>query len=284
MVIGWKEGVWCILMPAILSVVAALVAGTGVNQAAPILRRALATTIWWLGLFLTLAAMSSLEWWSEEFPWKRSVWPLLVCGLIASYSGRNSTMGIAVTATIASISAWIILPTDESWKDMHPQYPFWSMAMVISCLWNTFSVQSVAVRNGYRWYLWIVVACLANVFVMAATSYSALANWALAFWISSLTLAVYFCIRPSNWSLSLAAPFMLFASFMTVTTALFSEERPVWIYAMVMFLPTIVVTIDYLAFDSKKTGRRVLTAAVISTALSGFVIWQLLYAGSAESW
>ena len=284
MVVGWKEGLWCILIPIVASVIAALVAGPGFNQAAPILRRVLATTIWWLGLFISLAAMSGLEWWSGDDPWKRSVWPILASGLIASYCSRNTTLGLAIVTSVACISAWIIFPTADSWKDIHPEYPFWCMAVVVSCVWNTLSMQGIATRHGHRWYLWIVVACLASVFIMAATSYSALANWSLAFWISSFALAMYFSLRHTNWSHSLAAPLILFASLMTATTRLFSEGRSVWIYAIVLFLPTIVCTVDYLIFDPKKIGRRVLTAAILSVFLSAVVIWQLMYAGSSESW
>jgi len=181
-----------------------------------------------------------------------------------------------VAGLLAMFLAWLALPSDESWQDMFPFHRNWMAAVSASALVNAWAMDQHARSGGRRWSLWIVIAGLGGPFALAAATYGALSEWTLAAIASTIVFAIVgsFSAAVSSWSV--AFPALFFHASMTAAARFYSyEEYPAWMYAVVLFSPTVVVMAD-LPLRNQTARRRILSSAMIAAMLLGLCIWQIL--------
>ncbi|TWU01599.1 hypothetical protein [Neorhodopirellula pilleata] len=313
---------WCVVVPMTAACVAALLGKhliarrVGVDETVTPRRSSGVGGItvglgWWTGLVIAMAArqwMTAEVGWSQRLlgveAWQTALWPLLLLTLVPSHAGdqRMTAARWVAAAVFACLLAYVAIPHGEAWQDsLHLHRP-WSALMVASVVLNTFALDGL-IRSGAKvWSLLVMIAGIGPAFLLASLNYAAPAEWTLAgigATVGAMLAASWATIRASDQTnepaqdneaaiAGLSAAITLPVAGLiatTVTTARFYtwEEYPTWLYAVSLFLPTIVALVDFpLRRFSGKV--RVPVAALVSAALIGACVGKLVLQEPPESW
>jgi len=215
--------------------------------------------------------------WPDDF-WQRGYLPVLMAAaLLAPLTGiawRDSGRRWVIAGLLAMLTATISLPTGERWEDTLAHHRGWGLLLATTCLLGFWSCDRLATRDSDRWFPLVLLASLAGPMFVAATTYSALAEWTMAAIFATLPAVVLAgCGRLRHGvAVGLAYPVVAFATVMTAAGRFYSyEDHPWWSYAAMLLVGPAVV-----AIDSFLTGRsqwlRVATAAVVAIAVTAIGI------------
>lgn len=211
--------------------------------------------------------------WSDDF-WQRGYLPVLLAAALLGPTGgrvRRDSGGRWVSAALlAMLTAAISLPTGEGWEDTLAHHRGWGLLLATTCLLGFWSCDRLATRDSDRWFPLVLLASLAGPMFVAATTYSALAEWTLAAIFATLPAVVLAgCGRLRHGvAVGLAFPVVAFATSMTAAGRFYSyEDHPWWSYAAMLLVGPAVA-----AVDSFLTGRsqllRVAAAAAVAIAVT----------------
>jgi hypothetical protein len=236
--------------------------------------------------------------------WQTALWPLLLLVAVPSVVGDQpiAAVRMVAAAVFASLLAYVTLPHGEAWQDSMNLHRPWSALIVASVMFNTFSLDGL-IRSGAKvWSLLVMIAGIGPALLLASLNYAAPAEWTLAGLAATtgvLLAASWSAVRgpalldesaqtngPVIAGLSAAVTLPVSGLIATtVTTSRFYtwEEYPMWLYAVALFLPTIVAIIDFplRQFNSK---IRISVAALSSVVLIGTCVWKLILQEPPESW
>lgn len=278
---------WCIGVPAGVVLVVALIS------------RFLPSTIgrtvfglgWFAGVAAALVARQGFVWWPED-AWQQSYWLLLAWAIVlpattgdvaateddAGEIAPKSERGWRwlLSGTLACLTAMIVMPSGETWSDTLPLHRGWMVAVTLSCLWNGFAIESMARHGASRWCLLVALAGLGGPVAMAAATYGSLAEWGIAMTSATALAAVAGLIRWPSQAWVVAFPVVAGASIITASARFYTyEDYPSWIYAIALFTPTVVASVDGLV-QTKPTWVRVTLSAVTAAAMVGLCVWKTL--------
>ncbi len=299
--IGRRVGINETAMPLLTSGIGGIIVGLG----------------WWMGMLIALAGR---QWitaeigWAQRLQgveaWQTALWPLLLLAAVPSIVGDQSIAAVRMVAAavFASLLAYVVLPHGEAWQDSMNLHRPWSALIVASVMCNTFSLDGL-IRSGAKvWSLLVMIAGIGPAFLLASLNYAAPAEWILAGLAATagvLLAASWAAFREpaqakgpvqNNESDQINGPVIAVLSAAvtlpvagliatTVTTSRFYtwEEYPMWLYAVALFLPTIVVIIDFplRQFNNK---IRIPVAALCSVALIAACVGKLLLQEPPETW
>jgi len=299
---------WCIVAPAMLALAAALVAGAiawrfGRRSAGESLeeteasdRRTRAATLatqlivvlsWWLGIVIAVSGREGWQWWPDE-AWRRSVWTILAFGLVAGITepkawGDRPWRWVAVGG-LASLVAYVALPSGEGWTDMLPLHRSWMLGITLSCLANVWSLDRLAAAEARRWLLCVALAGLAGPLLLASSSYGAVAEWTLAGIVATAVFTITGLLVPRLSVLAAAPPTLALLAVVTATGRFYTyEDHPAWSYLVILFLPAIVTLVDW-PLRRRSTPLRVGIAAGVSLLLIALATWAIYFQQPAENW
>lgn len=232
---------------------------------------------WWLAVAIALVGCQGFQWWPEE-SWQQMVWPALVWGLLLSTTTRYHDRGWrwVLAGILAAWTAMIAMPQGEAWGDLFDLYRDWIPLIVVSCLANGFALERMAKGGAERWCLLVTVGALLGPLVLAATTYGSLAQWALALVVATFSLAVVGLFRPKHPVWISAFPAWATAAGVIASARFYTyEQHPVWLYGLILFSPTLIVSID-LAIHRRSERGRIIVSATASLLVIGAVTWALL--------
>jgi len=289
---------WCVAVPALIAgavgVLAALLAprlGTGRWQ--PALVAGLTGIGWWVAVVVGIVGRREGQWWPDEF-WQFSLLGSLVAAVLLSGGVSQGTSsgthcgdgfgGWTLVGLLAIATAWFALPAGEGWEDMLPLHRHWMGAVAVSGLLNAWAVERLARADAQPWLLWSVVAGLAGPLVLAAATYGALAEAALAAVAATTAFALLTLVPKFRIGWVVAFPAVFCIAPLTAAARFYSyEDRPWWLYAVACTIPAIVSLVD-LPLRRRPRWLRVGVAAVVAGLLVGICIWQGLGVSQEESW
>ena len=240
---------------------------------------------WWLGLMAGHTGIVPWAWWSDEH-WQRLPFPLLITGLLLGPSAaccKNAPWRLLAMGSLACLTGWIVIPHDEAWKDMWPEQSAWMALLVSSSLWNHWSMEDLLDRQGSRWGIWILVSALAAVLILAAASYATMAQWVLAALSATFAIAFLGIFRPSLPVKAITPCVCLVIASMLAWSRFRGELKPMWLYAAILFSPTIIALADRLAEKRVPYWGRVALAATLASSLLVIVIIDAMGSGH-EDW
>ena len=311
---------WCVVVPAIVACIAALLGRRWISRSNDVdetadrcCSGAGGATIglgWWIGLAV---AMASRQWMNADVDWllrlrggegwQTSLWPMLLFAMVPSWVGNQAmaTARFVGAAVIASLLAYVVMPGGEGWEDMMQLHRSWSALIVASVMLNTFALDGL-IRSGAKvWTLLVMIAGVGPGFLLVSLNYGAPAEWTLAGLasIGGVLLASGWATTregrdsespetKGHTTVAVAAAITLPVSGLiatAVTTARFYtwENYPSWLYAVALFLPSIVAFVDY---PLRRSGGRIRipVAGAISSILLAACIWKLILQEPPESW
>lgn len=260
---------------------------------------------WWIGLAVAMAARQWLTaevGWPQRLQgieaWQTALWPLLLSTAVPSMVGNQRMLAVRFVAgaVFASLLAYVVIPSGDAWTDLMNLHRPWFALIVTSVVLNTFSLDGLIRTGAEFWPLLVMIAGLAPAFLLTSLNYAAPAEWTLAG--LSGTVGVLFA---AGWAskrgavevngssiagLSAAVTLPVAGLIATaVTTSRFYtwEEYPAWLYAIALFLPTVVAIVDVPL--QKFTGKvRIPVAALVSLVLIAVCVWKLMLQEPQESW
>lgn len=270
--------VWCILLPAVIVTAAWLLARRIDPRGEGLRWRGLLVTIgWWIAVLSAMVARHGWQWWPED-AWRQSIWPLVGWAvLLAGSFSDDSERGWRwiVAGVLACATAFVAMPSGDEWSDTFPLHRVWMFVVATSCLVNSFALERMARHGAMRWCLWVALAGLPGSLALASATYGSLAEWTLAIVVATLVAA---CLGiASNVRVWLCA-FPVFAAASSITAAgrFYSyEDHPAWVYALILYGPALLATID-MPMRHRPTWQRVTTIAVLSLAMVGSSVWAVL--------
>lgn len=317
MSLNTEVGLWCIVLPASVACIAALISlrlnqrngggedASNTSCCSGVFGASVALG-WWIGLAVTMAAR---QWMTADDAdwltnlkgieaWQTALWPLLLLAVVPSLVGERSTAEIrfVAAALLASGLAYVVIPSGENWDDLSNLHRPWSALITASVLLNTFSLDGL-IRSGAKlWSLLVMAAGFGPAILLTSLNYAAPAEWTLAGLAGTggiLLAATWAAIRKSKTKngseiavLSAAITLPVSGLIATaVTTARFYtwEDYPAWLYAIALFLPTFVCIVDFPL--RRFSGKiRIPLAASTSSALIAICVWKLILQEPPESW
>ncbi len=219
------------------------------------------------------------QWWPED-AWRQALWPLLAWALLiggtALWSGSDSWRWV-LAGLLAMLTAAIAMPGGEGWEDTLGLHRTWSALIGASCLANSFALDRLSKSGGNRWSLLVALAALAGPMAMAAATYGSLAQWAFAMIVATFVIAAFAVFSSEQSGLWAAAiPATVGGAGIAAAGRFYSyETHPMWLYAIVLFLPVMITAID-LPMRNRNPWIRVIVSGVGSAAIAGLCIWRLL--------
>jgi hypothetical protein len=248
---------------------------------------------WWAAVVVGIVGRREGQWWPDEF-WQFSLLGALLAAVLLSGGVSNQASsgtpcregfgGWTLVGLLAIVTAWLALPAGEGWEDMLPLHRHWMAAVAVSGLLTAWAVERLARADAEPWLLWGVVAGLAGPFALAAATYGALAEAALAAVSATVTFAILALVPKFRGCWVVAFPAVFCIAPLTAASRFYSyEDRPWWLYAVACTIPTIVSLVD-LPLRRRPRWVRVGVAALVAGGLVGICIWQGLGVGQEESW
>lgn len=248
---------------------------------------------WWAAVTVSLSARQEWQVWPTEY-WHHCLWPLMIWPLIAwSFIGSptgeaisgspRSTLSPILLAIAAAATAAFCLPRGEAWEDTYSVHGPVGVALMLSIFVNAWSLDAMARRGTERWVLLVALASLGGPIALAASTYASLTEWGLA--MASATLAITIgglLVRNRLATTSIAI--VVAGSACLVAGGRFQtyEDHPLWLYALLLSLPSVIAFVDYF-LKSRSTAVRVVVAAILSAATIATSVWFLLIR-ETETW
>lgn len=273
--------IWCLAVPAVISAAGCFVAKMSGQTA----RGLIVSACWWFAVTAAMVGGQGWQWWPED-AWRQAIWPLLawaaLIGAAATMENRNSLASIqsgrwVLAGVLAIVTAMIAMPGGEGWEDTLPLHRTWLSLIATSCLVNVFSLEQLARTGGHRWSLLVALAGLGGPMAFAAATYGSLAQWTLAMIVATSVMAglAVFSERESGlWTA--AIPATVGAAGITAAARFYSyETHPTWVYAAMLFAPTVIVGIDLL-IRRQSNWLRVSVSGVAAAAIVAACVWQAL--------
>lgn len=273
---------WCAAVPALIAVVAAAFAWLAESKLTNERRgQTLAALVaclgWSAAVWIGLAARHEWQWLPEEF-WQQPFWAILAAAILLG--GTTATAGVeyswrwAVAGLLAIATAWLVMPSGETWDDMLPLHRTWMTVVTVSCLLNSMGLDRMARSDAHRWVLWVVVAGLAGPFALASATYGALSEWTLAAITATVGFAVLAIFPSAKMLWPVAFPAVFFSAAITASARFYTyEDHPWWLYGIALFLPSLVALVD-VPLRNRSTWLRVVVAAILAAILVGICVWK----------
>lgn len=267
--------IWCLAVPAVISAVGCLAS----RWSPPIPRGLIVSSAWWLAVTAALVGCQGWQWWPED-AWRQAIWPLLawvvLMGATAAAEDRNALRWV-VAGVLSIATAMFAMPVGEGWEDTLPLHRIWMGLIAASCLANSFALEQLSKSGGHRWSLLVALAGLGGPMALAAATYGSLAQWTVAMIAATAVtagFAVFSELKSALWTA--AIPATVGAAGITAAARFYSYETyPAWVYAAMLFAPTLIAVID-LSIRRRSTWLRVLVSGVVSAAAVAACVWKVL--------
>ena len=221
---------------------------------------------WWLGLVVGQCSIVTWSWWSDEH-WQRAIWPLLAMGLILGPSAlccKQAPWRMLAQTILMCCAGWVLIPHNDAWKDMWPEQSAWFACIMASVAWNTAWMEDLLERGGSRWGLWVLVASLSSVLVLAGACYGTMAQWVLSLVAITAAIAFLALFRDSPAIASIVPMVCLALATMVVWTRFRGSLKPLWHYGMLFFAPGFIAALDRWTAKLFPAWGRILSAALLS--------------------
>ncbi len=273
--------VWCVCVPGVIAGVTAF--ATRCNQPRNGL---LAAVGWWLAVTVAMAGCQGWQWWPDD-AWRQATWPILAwCVLLSGTATwpvapgdrelQVNSLRWLTAGVLACLTALVAMPSGDEWSDTFHLHRVWMCGVAVSCLLNSFSLESIARRGGERWCLLVALAGLGGPMVLAASTYGSLAQWTLAVIVATLVMAVHTIVAATATTWAIVFPVVAAAAGITAAGRFYSyEDHSPWIYALMLFGPTLVAIIDY-PIRNRPTRWRVTASGIVSLLIVGTCIAAVL--------
>lgn len=281
--------IWCLLVPLVITVAAALLAIWIVrrNHDSAVAGRLATAAIglsWCGAVWLSVSARQDWQFYPEEF-WRQGTIVLVGWAIWSAWCGQAADYGwLWVGAGLLAIaSAAASLPTGENWQDTYPAHRGWMTAISAACLLNSWSLAVLIHRGAAAWAPLVALAALGGPTILAASTYASLAERGLAAIASTAAICLFALAtrRPAMAAASL--PALTLAAGLTAAGDFYSYlEHPQPLFAAILFLPSIVAMIDW-PLRSKNGWLRSAVAAIVSATIVGISLWLILIR-ETESW
>ena len=235
---------------------------------------------WWLAVAVALP--------DDQQPWPSEAWtsaigPMLGWALLAIGAGAAQRPGFWVAAgLLASWTAFTAMPLGENWQDTYELHHVLIPVVTAACLLNSWSLNHMAQTGAGRWLLLIALAGLGGPLALAASTYASLAEWSISMVVATAVYAVAAMFKEENLPRVFLPAVSAAAGVVAAGRLHTYEDHPWWAYAVMFFLPTLVTLID-LPLRQRTGAIRIVTAAFVSAALLGLVVWAVLLR-ETESW
>ena len=183
---------------------------------------------------------------------------------------------LVVAGTLSCLTGMLVLPSGDAWSDTLPLHRCWMLSVTLSCLWNSYAIDTMARRNAARWCLLTALAGLAVPFALAVATYGSLAEWTLSMLVATLlaVIAASTGWLPAAWVA--AFPIIAGGSIITASARFYSyQDHPLWVYGVALFTPSILATIDC-SMASRPTKLRIAVSALAAITMIGTCIWKVL--------
>lgn len=244
---------------------------------------ALAVPQW---LLTSFPASLDLDAWIPNQPWQRLLFPVL--GLLLAAPALNRferfdpfIVGVA-TVTLASLGFYQSLPRGEGYADLVAENSYWIALVSLATAWNLWTMNRLYDSEGSKWVFAILVANMGTVAAAMLAQFASLGEWCLCLMLLLSLVAILPVIRgEATWTRPLLLPFLFLCAALVAHLRFYaSSSREDWFYWLIIFMPSFACLIDLKFLRYRSTWLRVTAAALICTAISGFVIWKVW--GQAE--
>lgn len=239
--------------------------------------------LWTLAIGIVLAgwridAGDDRGWlWPDDF-WQRGFWSALlaavVLGVTAAECCRSAPQRWVAAGLLAMLAAYLALPGGEGWEDTEPLHGGWMLLIGSVMLLGLWSVDRLAHREADRWFPLVLVALLAGPLYVAATTYSALAQWAagaMAATAAAVPLALAGRL-PARVAVGIAYPAVVLAMALAAAGRFYSFEQHAWpTYLGLLLVAPLVAAIDC-RIASRGSWWRASVAALVSVASIGLSV------------
>ena len=275
---------WCVAAPAIISL--AFVVFPVVisrpwckNGCVPRWQGLLACVGWCVAVTVTLVARQNVSWWPTE-AWQQVIWPIactsLALGWLSGEGERERNVRWMIAGIGTSVVAMLAMPSDDGWTDVLPLHRYWMAATSVSGLLNMWMLDRMARNGAGGWVLWVGLASLGTPAILAASTYGGLAEWLLAAISSTFVFAIAMTLKRTSMIWCAVYSTSLFGVAATTAGRFYTyEEHPVWLYAMILLLPTMIALVDTLQ-RNRSTRLRVIAATATSILFLTVVAWRIL--------
>ena len=236
---------------------------------------------WWLAIAGSLWFRNGWEW--PDPAWRAVIWPLLVSALLApavlTERRTDRSGGWVAVALLAIATAWVAMPSGDSWTDIVPSHRDWVVVVAGFSLLNGWSLHQIERTGGKRFALWVAVAGIVGPTVLAATSFASLAEWT----VSALTATTVFAAARTSFpnrfgpAVAVGLPAVAFATAAAASGRFYCyQTHPIWLYAIILGLPCAVGLLDHCLGRRLAAHLRLLIAGAFAVLGLSIAIWFLL--------
>jgi hypothetical protein len=258
---------------ATASIIGTLLVGAGL----------IASDLWQRGL---IANPATWRRWDAREPWMWMVWLvpglMLVLGLLKGLGAtpsRFATWCLPVLVLGAAGTLYVALPQGSGYEDKLRDAVRWLALGTAAVTVNAACLNAIATRPGGRWAPCVLLAQLGCIAGIVLQSYASLGEFVLAGIGILVGLSIISLVLPSEstydfgWQLAPAilAMSVLAVASLAVSTFYVSTPPATWLIMSILFLPTIVGSVDCI-LHKQQWGWRVLAALVICGLVLAVVI------------
>lgn len=251
----------------------------------------IASDLWQRGM---ITDPSTWRRWDAREPWMWMVW--MVPGLILFLGATK-----ALLATPSRFATWclpwvvvgaagilyVALPQGKGYEEQLPSAIRWLALGIAASAMNSVSINAIASRPGGRWGPAVLLAQLGCIAGLAWQSYASLGEFLLAAFGVALGItlvSLFLSSGPTSdygWPMAPAVLGLtvLAAAGLAVSTFYVSEPPPMWLLLSILFLPSLIGSMD-VWLRGKHWGWRIAAAIVIWSLVLSAVVARAMQSGS----
>ncbi|MFU7558211.1 hypothetical protein ACMFWY_06000 [Roseiconus sp. JC912] len=292
--------IWCVGVPALIASLAFIISWRLQRPNASSVKRTIASMVlgigWWSAIAVSLSARQDWQTWPSEY-WHHCLRALLLWPAISwmpigtdrqhphpDHSRSIPTsLAFALLTIAAAVTAVVCLPRGDAWQDTYSSHGPIGVGLVTCMILNTLALDAMSRRGTERWVLLVALASLGGPIALAASTYASLTEWGIAM-ASATTAITAGSLLVNNPAAKSSIGLILAASSSLVAAGRFQtyEDHPLWLYALLWLLPSLIATIDYF-IKSRKSAIRITVSAIIASAAIATSVWYLLIR-ETEQW
>ncbi|WP_160149550.1 hypothetical protein [Roseiconus lacunae] len=280
--------IWCVCIPAVVTagifVALRWIGPSSSRSEANRVQVLLLAVGWWLAITVSISARNAWQLWPSDY-WQHAVWPLLgwcIYAAVCFGADRRSFRWI-LAAILSAIMAYVCLPRGEAWEDTYRLHGLIGISLTTCLLINVWALHEMAMRRAERWVMLVALASLGGPIALAASTYASLSEWGIAMASATAAIAVVGLASPTGLAAAVTPP-VLAGGTAVIAAGRFQtyEDHPIWLYATMLLLPTIISAVDSIV-SSRPTWLRVGVSAFFATIAIAVSVWFLLIR-ETESW
>jgi len=281
--------IWCIGLPAIITVIACLVCrffAVGSDGEATARRQTILSAIlavaWSVSVACSLRATDSIAALVdiEGDAWPKIFFPMLAIALLVSphaITKLRSEPGLWVLVGGTSVlAATVVMPNGDGWTDMLPLHQPWIAAVTLAAICNAWALHRMAIRGAVSWLPLIILAGIACPAMIGAATYAVLLQTCFGAIVSTIVIAIFSGFGRLTVSPAIVFPSVLFMAAMIATGRFYSyADTPPIAYGIALFAPSLIALSDRMV-SGKHPVVRIGVAAVTAILVVAFVGYRFL--------